>query len=144
MFGNLLMSELLHTLGIPNVLTKMKWSPPHTQSKGIYFVNTELHFSPGWLLFSSPTDFMIYSILQGLTKHLAGALLPIYCMEHLRETQQQQQQTPSTAFSSWRGRRAGADIISSLRHPQQQQISIPKFWYSSSLDWIPSSASLLC
>lgn len=26
-----------------------------------------------------PTDFMIYSMFQGLTKHLAGTILPIYC-----------------------------------------------------------------
>lgn len=54
----------------------------------IYFVNTELQFSPGQLLFSSPTDFMIYSMFQILTKHLAGAMFPIYCWEHLKKIQQ--------------------------------------------------------
>lgn len=99
----------------------LKWNDPpsaHTKCKGIYFVNTDLHFSPGWLLFSSPTDFMIYSILQGLTQHSAGALLPIYCMEHLRETPPPpQQQIPNTTFSSWRGRRAGANASSSPPPP---------------------------
>ena len=33
----------------------------------------------------SPTDFMSYSIFQLLTKYLAGAILPIYCREHLRK-----------------------------------------------------------
>lgn len=53
--------------------------------QGGYFVNTELWFSPGQLLFSSPTDFMSYSMFQLLTKYLAGAILPIYCQEHLRK-----------------------------------------------------------
>lgn len=56
--------------------------------KEIYFVNTELQFSPGQLLFSSPTDFMIYSMFQLLTEHLAGTIFTIYCQEHLKKIQQ--------------------------------------------------------
>jgi len=38
--------------------------------QGAYFVNTELQFSPGQLLFSSPTDFMIYSMYNNQGKSI--------------------------------------------------------------------------
>lgn len=79
--------------------------------KEIHFVTTELQFSPGQLLFSSSTDFMIYSMFQLLTKHLAGAVFTIYCREHLKKIQQKflTQHSPSK-----RKKETGNNVTSSI------------------------------